>query len=388
MKIPEFNKKGRLPDGIHICSGNEFLGKFCQDSRQKFVKPISDILDFAKDRGAIHLFVGGSFITSNNEPNDFDCVMVFQKDKYIPSNTEKISIQGLKFDILYASLESTYLIDSYIKLFSTGRFGMENIGIIQIDLYDENNVWEIRHQPDEESFEIIKKVYNHRSLINMNEKKGLLVSVHGLLSHGSWNMDIAPAASSQGWIIAPYMYETNKPDLLFRKGKRSKVVDSFREWIYDLSKKYDQKVSIIAHSFGTFIVGSYLEGFDEDKFPPVSFNSVILTGSILNSNFDWNKHRGRSVGKVLNMIAPNDEFVKYMPQTTLKSYIGMSNLFGTAGVDGFQDDFPNVTQIKCKIFNHTNTIRRDIIETKWLPFLNANQDSLMYEYWRKNQIKK
>jgi hypothetical protein len=387
MKIPDFTTKGKLPPGIHICSGQEFIDKYCSyGQRNQFIKPISDILDFAKDRNAVHVFVGGSFISSSEAPNDIDCVMVFAKDRYIPSQTERVSIAGLRFDILYASLESRNIIDSYIKLFSISRYGDENIGVIQIDLYDKNEVWEIKHQPDENSFEIIKRVYNDRSLIDINEKVGILVSIHGLLSRAEWNMDLAPIASSQGWIVAPYIYDTNKPDLLFNKGKRAKVVDDFRDWVYDIQMRFDSNVSIIAHSFGTYIIGAYLAGFEEGECPPVSFNSIILTGSILNKDFDWEKYRGRSVGRVYNMIAPNDEFVKYMPETELKKYLGMSNLFGQAGVEGFTSNSPILTQSNNAIFTHTNTIKRDIIETKWMPFLNANKDAMQIEFT--NRIKR
>lgn len=380
MKIPDFDPNGRLPGGIHICSGQEFINRFCSDdNRRQFTKPISDILDFAKDRYAVHIFVGGSFITNKEKPNDIDCLIVFKEDKYIPFHTEKVSISGLRFDILYASLESRNLIDSYLKLFSSGRHNTEIVGVIQIDLYDQNQKWEIQHQPDETSYEIIKRVYNDRSLIDINEKAGILVSIHGLSSRAEWNMDIAPISSSQGWIFAPYIYQTNKPDLLFSKDKRAKVVDDFREWVYNIQTRHNSNVSIIAHSFGTYIIAAYLTGFDEEECPPVCFNSIILTGSILHSDFDWEKYRGLSVGSVYNMIAPNDEYVKYMPETELKKYIGMSPLFGKAGVDGFTSKTPMLTQSRNAIFSHTNTIKRDIIETKWMPFLNANRNAMQIE---------
>lgn len=381
MKIPDFNSEGKLPRGLHICSGEEFINRFCASkNRKQFEKPISDILDFAKDRGAVEIFVGGSFISLNENPSDIDCVMVFNEDRYIPSKTEHVSIAGLKLDILYASLESRNLIDSYLKLFSTSKYGTDDIGIIQVDLYDKNQTWEIRHQPDDESFEIIKRVYNDRSLIDLNEKEGVIVSIHGLLSRAEWNKEIAPIASSQGWIVAPYIYDTNKPDILFNNSKRKKAVDEFREWIYDLRSRYDNNISIIAHSFGTYIVGAYLEGFDNDEFPPVSFDSIVLTGSILNPDFDWEKYRGKGVGRVYNNIAPNDEFVKYMPKNDWKKLLGMSTLFGQAGVEGFNQDTDMLIQSTNKIFSHTNTIRRDVIESKWMPFFKANKNCLYNDF--------
>jgi hypothetical protein len=391
MKIPDFTNEGKLPKGIHICSGEEFINHFCaKDVRKDFNKPISDILDYARERGAVRLFIGGSFVTSNNNPRDLDCVIVFNQDRFIPNNTEEVSIKGLKFDILFASLESPNLIDTYIKLFSTCRYGGKDVGLIQIDLFGNNKTWEIRHYPSETDFEIIKKVYNDRSLIDLKEKKGILVSIHGLLSKAEWNQEIAPIASSQDWIFAPYTYETNKPDLLFKSGKRSKVVDDFRDWIYNLQGRFEGEISIIAHSFGTYIIGSYIKGFINQDYPPVTFNSIILTGSILNKSFDWEQHRGYSVGSVYNTIAPKDEFVKYMPETKLKKFIGMSNDFGQAGIEGFESKTPMLTQNSFEILNHTNSIKRDIIESKWMPFLNANRYSYrteMWEYIKRNRNK-
>lgn len=391
MTIPEFTTQGKLPIGIHICSGEEFLNRFCSNEiRKNFVKPISDILDYAQERGAVEVFIGGSFITANKNPKDIDCVIVFNEDRYIPNNTDEVSIKGLKFDILFASLESPNLIDSYIKLFSTCRYGSKDVGVIQIDLYAKNKIWEIRHYPNDEDFEIIKRVYNDRSLIDLKEKRGILVSIHGLLSRAEWNQEIAPIASSQDWIFAPYTYETNKPDLLFKPGKRSKVVDDFREWIYDLQSRFEGEISIIAHSFGTYIIGAYLEGFINEEFSPVAFNSIILTGSILNKNFEWEKYRGYSVGSVYNTIAPNDEFVKYMPSSELKKYIGMSTVFGQSGIEGFESKTSMLTQNSFEILNHNNSIKRDIIESKWLPFLNANRYSYQtekMEYYKRKYSK-
>ena len=381
MKIPDFTAEGELPKGIHICSGQEFIDRFCSSgNKTKYEKPISDILDFAKSRNAVEIFIGGSFITANENPKDIDCVIVFKEDKYIPSRTERVAITGLKFDILYASLESRNLIDSYIKLFSTGRYGQVDLGIIQIDLYSKNALWEIKHEPDEKTFEIIKRAYNDRDLIEINEKAGILVTIHGLLSRAEWNMDIVPVASSQGWIVAPYFYEENGVDLLFSKTNRDKVVDDFRNWLYDIVKRFDGNVSIISHSFGTYIVAAYLDGFDEKEPPPVALNGIVMTGSILNVDFNWEKYKGLSVGSVYNMVAPNDEFVKYMPETDWKKIIGMSSLFGLAGLKGFTSKASILNQSTNNIFTHTNTIKRDIIETKWMPFLNAKKNSIDREY--------
>lgn len=49
--IPEF-EDGFLSKGIHDCSGDEFISRFCNvnDYRKKIIQSIEDIFDFAKDR--------------------------------------------------------------------------------------------------------------------------------------------------------------------------------------------------------------------------------------------------------------------------------------------------------------------------------------------------
>lgn len=79
------------------------------------------------------------------------------------------------------------------------------------------------------------------------------------------------------------------------------------------------------------------------------------------------------------MIAPNDEYVRFMPNADWKKMLGMSTLFGKSGVEGFNTKTSMLVQSKNDIFTHNNTIKRDIIETKWMPFLNANKDAMYFE---------
>ena len=96
------------------------------------------------------------------------------------------------------------------------------------------------------------------------------------------------------------------------------------------------------------------------------------------------------LGCVYNTIAPNDEFVKFMPSTDLKIYIGMSKTFGKAGINGFENKSSMLTQSSYNILSHTNSIKRDIIETKWMPYLNANRSAYRTEMFKslKRKFKK
>ena len=58
----------------------------------------------------------------------------------------------------------------------------------------------------------------------------------------------------------------------------------------------------------------------------------------------------------------------------------MSTLFGQSGVLGFNQKTDMLFQSTNKIFTHTNTIRRDVIESKWMPFFKANKDCLYNDF--------
>ncbi|WP_136437796.1 hypothetical protein [Tenacibaculum maritimum] len=68
----------------------------------------------------------------------------------------------------------------------------------------------------------------------------------------------------------------------------------------------------------------------------------------------------------------------------------MSTIFGKAGINGFKNECSMLTQSSYNILSHTNSIKRDIIETKWMPFLNANKSAMrteMYEYFKRKHAK-
>ncbi|MGG1335081.1 hypothetical protein ABE196_01095 [Bacillus subtilis] len=374
MEKLKLNDRGLLDPGVHNCTGDQFVKTFCEsDTRRKFKKAVTDIFDYAVQTNAQFLFIGGSFITSEDEPSDIDCLLVYKKLENIPRGSDRLIVGGIYLDIMFTSMDQKEIVDSYIHLFTHTRFGVQ-IGIVQVELNSKGEKWEIVH-PGVDKYEIIKAAYIDRTMIRVKESSGILVTIHGLLSAGEWNKEIAPIASNEGWTFAPYIYKDNSPELLINPKKRQEIVDGFRDWIFDLKSRFEGEISVIAHSFGTYIIGAYLKGFEN---PPVEFNNIILTGSILNSNYDWESVRGKSVGKVLNEIAPEDQWVKLIPTKIIKKLL-MDPLMGRSGTEGFNQPSPIIAQSKNSIFNHNNVIKRDIISHKWMPFLEANKNSLWDE---------
>lgn len=219
-QIPAFTSKGHLPSGIHLCSGQEFINRFCTgDIRQDFSKVIIDILDFAATRNAQYVFVGGSFVTNKSDPRDLDVVMVLREREHIPKKPERLLIEGRRTDIMFCSEDEPKIMNAFVHLLANGRYG-EELGVIQINVDGSDQPWVIQHAPDDDTYEVIKRVYFNRELIDLSEPTGVLVTVHGLRSDASWNEHIVPIASSQGWIVAPYYYGFQNGDILFSSQKK------------------------------------------------------------------------------------------------------------------------------------------------------------------------
>ncbi len=372
--LPGFNDKGKLPAGLHQCTGDEFIKHFCENDevRRGFEKAIVDIFDFAKSRNAVCVFVGGCFVTNVPEPSDFDAVIVFSQKDSITNKGERLLVAGKKIDVMFCSVDEEKIVSAFLQLFAVGVYG-DVRGIVQVNLNGHSGEWQIRHMPTNGELEIVKRAYINRELIDLDEPEGVLVTVHGLMSEGQWNSHVMPAFSSQGWTVAPFYYGYQSPNLLFDKGARKDVLNRFRDWLYELDEAYLGDISILAHSFGTYLVGAYLDGFED--YCPVNIQSVILTGSILSTEYDWDNCIGK-IGRVRNEIAPNDQWVKWLPQG---KWLALDPLFGKSGVKGFNNSSRILSQPTSKIFDHNNVIKRDVINQVWLPYLQANKLTLQRE---------
>ena len=79
--LPDFTEDGLLPEGIHRATFDEFEKRFVyfdrSDRRFRVFDKLWELYHEARRSGIVKRFlVGGSFVTSKPEPNDFDCILV------------------------------------------------------------------------------------------------------------------------------------------------------------------------------------------------------------------------------------------------------------------------------------------------------------------------
>ena len=83
MSFPQFNDSGDLPPGIHVADLEEVLRRFGPGTARRVVctKRLTHIFELAKSTGFLQRFIiFGSYITSKDEPNDIDVVLVMKND--------------------------------------------------------------------------------------------------------------------------------------------------------------------------------------------------------------------------------------------------------------------------------------------------------------------
>ena len=363
-----------MEPGLHAMTANEFIDTFCVNgNRADYKHAVVNIFDFAVTHGATRIIVGGSFITSKENPHDLDCMIVFAREQFIPGFVDCAQMDNIQYDILYSSEQMPKSIDTYIKLMSTDIYGNDDKGVVEVILHDKVQPWKVVYGPNDDDMEIISRIYCERNIIERNKRRGILVVIHGLMTRAEWLSNLVPAANRQGWIVAPFIYD-NSPKLLFNNSGRQKIVEKFREWVYDLERKFEpMTMSVLCHSFGTYIITKYIDGFtSKEDFLPIQIDSLILTGSIVRPDYDWNRHIPQRIGRVLNITAGGDDAVKFMPATDLKKLVGMDPLFGRGAIDGIQVESSSVENREFEILTHTNIFKDDVIDQLFLPYLNAN----------------
>jgi hypothetical protein len=81
--IPPFNDLGYLPAGIHEVTWAEFWERFATNAyRKQLLTGLRLALGELKQAGCCRVYIGGSFVTDKEKPNDYDgCFELFGIDE-------------------------------------------------------------------------------------------------------------------------------------------------------------------------------------------------------------------------------------------------------------------------------------------------------------------
>ena len=169
----------------------------------------------------------------------------------------------------------------------------------------------------------------------------VVVAVHGIESLGAWQMELAPLISGQGWIYHPLYFGRVRLIQFLLRRERRKRVEWFRDRYNDIRKQYgDIRISVIAHSYGTYMVTRTLE-----VYPHIKIDELILCGSIVRRDFDWDQlFRRGQVGRIRNDYGRKD------------SWAGIVNLVvpgtGPSERDGFASEHDRLLDEEFEHYGH------------------------------------
>ena len=202
-------------------------------------------------------------------------------------------------------------------------------------------------------------------IITASSPMRVICPLHGIRTLAVWQKGLSDLAGSYGWFCRLDRWSYGRFSLLafFTPWSREAKLGWLRRQ-YD-AEAHDRRLliekgqapSVVAHSFGTYILGYTLLRFDF-----IRFNKVILCGSILPRDFPWDKliERGQ-VQAVRNEYGVRDPWVRWVGWFVRGT--------GPSGAVGFTCKHPRLEQEEFD-FDHGDYFGLDHMEDRWVPFLD------------------
>lgn len=362
MAIPKFNKMGLLDKGIHQCTAEEFIERFCYGEntiRRKYKEVLEQMFAFSVRYGVKSIIVAGSFVSDKEKPNDLDCIAIFPNEKCIPMKTdEMLVVEECEFDIMFAAENNKELIYSMINMFAINRFEI-SVGMVEIILDDEKDKSTWQDYENYNSVEALLKAreaYIFRSVIRGTPKKKLLVTVCNMEEYLLWNYNIAHIASSAGWIFAPYIYNSKEVE---------NYVDAFKTWLRQIYYTYETDVSVFADGLGTYLLGRYLK--DDNPYRRVIFDKIILSRALLNSDFNWEREFKSNIIKLVINMKDKTDISKVSEK--IPNDVKRNKLYGEAYKIGFNNKYDKLIEYR---YNYNKEIRSDEFKNNIFPMFHIS----------------
>jgi pimeloyl-ACP methyl ester carboxylesterase len=190
-----------------------------------------------------------------------------------------------------------------------------------------------------------------------------VITIHGIRTTGRWQKELSDVLTQARYRHVPLDFGFFLAFSLLMPWSRSKKV----EWFHSLySEKFgglERRPSIIAHSFGSYIVTKAMLKYDY-----IRFERIILCGSIVSRSYPWKAviHRRHQVDAVLNEAGGRDAWAGLVEWVVADA--------GSSGVSGFEDLADGaVTQIVHAEHRHSDFFHALNYRERWLPFLSGVQ---------------
>jgi hypothetical protein len=199
------------------------------------------------------------------------------------------------------------------------------------------------------------------SAVNNNSEVHIVILVHGIRDHALWQSTLRATLQKEGFQaeLTNYGRMNLFQFLIPIKIFRAKAISDLWEQIRTVRQNHPAaRVSVIAHSFGTFAVAQLMkEQFD------LKFFRVIFCGSVVKYKFRFNHIQDRFKAPILNEVGTRD------PWPALAK--SMTTGYGSAGTYGFRR--PLVRDRWHNGAGHNFFLSPTFCKKFWVPFLRTGE---------------
>ena len=210
--------------------------------------------------------------------------------------------------------------------------------------------------------------------------KHVVISIHGFNTRAKWQKQEFQTCLDEakvGLQHRPFDLDfVGFFGLLFPPSRSRKVEWFLHEYqtLIFRERLHESLPSIVAHSYGTYIVARAME-----KYPEIRFRRIIFCGSIVNRDYDWGAtvKRGQ-VERVLNDYGRLD-----FPARVAEWVISDG---GSAGTKGFIDTAEGaVVQREHRYWKHSDYFFGLNYKDNWIPFLASQRDPVLAQQNKKRK---
>jgi len=190
-------------------------------------------------------------------------------------------------------------------------------------------------------------------------KPHVVILVHGIRTWALWQNELRKTLEREGFVVQPTNYEYFDlfrflfPWQLFAGPVVKKIAMQIRQ---TRKRNEGATCSIIAHSFGTFVLARFLKDKDYNE---LKFDKIIFCGSVVPQKFPFENFDHRFKGELLNEVGTRDFWPVFAEVVTFG--------YGAAGTYGFRR--PAVRDRWHNGKAHSDFLNQQFCQKYWAPFL-------------------
>lgn len=195
--------------------------------------------------------------------------------------------------------------------------------------------------------------------------KHIVILLHGIRTQGEWAQRAASVIESDGTMVARpirYGFFDVLRFILPIQSIRDKPINRVTRLVRDELSKKPKQVSVIAHSFGSYLISKIIE-----REPDIRLARLIVCGSIVREDFEWQKY-GHRIGSAtadwqLICDCGMRDIWPVLAHTISWGY-------GASGRFGFGHP-----RVKDRYFNcgHSDFFAVEFIKSYWMPYLSTGE---------------